>query len=63
MAITLALAGDAMLGRGVAEAIAAGQEILDPEVVAVAGEADLFLLNLECCISDRGTRWPTRSPT
>jgi Bacterial capsule synthesis protein PGA_cap len=58
MALTLALAGDAMLGRGVAEAITAGQEILDPEVVALAGEADLFLLNLECCISDRGTRWP-----
>jgi hypothetical protein len=49
-----------MLGRGVAEAIAAGAEVLDPEVVAVAADADLFLLNLECCISDRGTRWPAR---
>jgi poly-gamma-glutamate synthesis protein (capsule biosynthesis protein) len=26
--------------------------------VAAAHEADVFVLNLECCISDRGTPWP-----
>jgi poly-gamma-glutamate capsule biosynthesis protein CapA/YwtB (metallophosphatase superfamily) len=49
-----------MLGRRVAEAIAEdpGRPLLAPEVVAAAAEADLFLLNLECCISDRGRHWP-----
>jgi poly-gamma-glutamate capsule biosynthesis protein CapA/YwtB (metallophosphatase superfamily) len=48
-----------MLGRGVAEALE-GEDapLLSPEVVAVAREADLFVLNLECCISARGERWP-----
>ena len=57
--IRLALAGDTMLGRRVAAAIEQGltPPIAD-EVVAVAAEADLFVLNLECCISDRGARWP-----
>jgi poly-gamma-glutamate capsule biosynthesis protein CapA/YwtB (metallophosphatase superfamily) len=56
----LALAGDTMLGRGVAEALASRrpEALVAPEVVAVAREADLFLLNLECCISERGERWP-----
>src|SRR5438445_11436905 len=56
----LALAGDTMLGRKVAEAIvAAGPEALvADEVVAIAQTADLFVLNLECCISERGTEWP-----
>jgi poly-gamma-glutamate capsule biosynthesis protein CapA/YwtB (metallophosphatase superfamily) len=57
-AITLALAGDTMLGRGVAEAIQAGRPLVAPEVVELAGAADLFLVNLECCISERGRRWP-----
>lgn len=57
--IRLALAGDAMLGRRVACAIAqTGAAPVAAEVVAVAAEADLFVLNLECCISDRGKRWP-----
>jgi poly-gamma-glutamate capsule biosynthesis protein CapA/YwtB (metallophosphatase superfamily) len=47
-----------MLGRGVAEAITQDQPLLTDEVVAVAAEADLFVVNLECCISDRGKRWP-----
>jgi poly-gamma-glutamate capsule biosynthesis protein CapA/YwtB (metallophosphatase superfamily) len=47
-----------MLGRKVAEAISAGRALVAPEVVSVAAEADLFLLNLECCISARGERWP-----
>jgi poly-gamma-glutamate capsule biosynthesis protein CapA/YwtB (metallophosphatase superfamily) len=58
-AITLALAGDTMLGRGVAERLRAepAAELLAPEVVAIAAEADRFVLNLECCISARGSRW------
>jgi poly-gamma-glutamate synthesis protein (capsule biosynthesis protein) len=50
-----ALAGNTMLGRKVAERL-----VVDPpgalfskEVVAVAHEADLFTLNLECAISIR----------
>jgi poly-gamma-glutamate synthesis protein (capsule biosynthesis protein) len=56
----LALAGDTMLGRGVAERLADAppESLFAPEVVDAAAEADLFVLNLECCISDRGTPWP-----
>jgi poly-gamma-glutamate synthesis protein (capsule biosynthesis protein) len=57
--VRLALGGDAMLGRGVADAIGRTRRSpLDPDVLAVAAEADLFVLNLECCISERGERWP-----
>jgi poly-gamma-glutamate capsule biosynthesis protein CapA/YwtB (metallophosphatase superfamily) len=57
--VRLALAGDTMLGRNVADAIArSGEAPVAADVVAVAAEADLFVLNLECCISDRGERWP-----
>jgi poly-gamma-glutamate synthesis protein (capsule biosynthesis protein) len=58
--LTVALAGDTMLGRGVAAALAEGAEVVAPEVADVAAEADLFVLNLECCISERGERWPDR---
>jgi poly-gamma-glutamate synthesis protein (capsule biosynthesis protein) len=56
----LALAGDTMLGRGVAERLASArpESLVAPEVVAVAREADFFVLNLECCISTRGDPWP-----
>jgi poly-gamma-glutamate synthesis protein (capsule biosynthesis protein) len=56
MPVTLALAGDTMLGRGVAERLAAepGHVLLADDVREVAAAADLFLLNLECCVSDRG---------
>lgn len=49
-----------MLGRGVAEklATASPDSLFAPEVVQIAHEADLFVLNLECCISDRGDPWP-----
>jgi poly-gamma-glutamate capsule biosynthesis protein CapA/YwtB (metallophosphatase superfamily) len=49
-----------MLGRRVAEtlALAPPDSLFDPAVAEVAGEADLFVLNLECCISDRGRPWP-----
>jgi poly-gamma-glutamate capsule biosynthesis protein CapA/YwtB (metallophosphatase superfamily) len=58
MAVSVALAGDTMLGRGVAARLAAdpGHELLAAELVAIAREADLFVVNLECCISDRGER-------
>jgi poly-gamma-glutamate capsule biosynthesis protein CapA/YwtB (metallophosphatase superfamily) len=59
--VRLALAGDTMLGRSVGDAIArTRQPPLDSDVIAAAAEADLFLLNLECCVSARGERW--RSP-
>jgi poly-gamma-glutamate synthesis protein (capsule biosynthesis protein) len=49
-----------MLGRGVACVLVAdaSAELFAPEVVEAVREADLFVLNLECCISERGTRWP-----
>ena len=56
--VRLALAGDTMLGRQVATAITdERQPLWSAEVVAAAAEADLFIVNLECCISDRGSRW------
>jgi poly-gamma-glutamate synthesis protein (capsule biosynthesis protein) len=58
--VKLALAGDTMLGRKVGERLARARpdELFAPEVVAVAREADLFVLNLECAISDQGEPWP-----
>jgi poly-gamma-glutamate capsule biosynthesis protein CapA/YwtB (metallophosphatase superfamily) len=58
MAVTLALAGDTMLGRGVGERLAADPDhrLLSAELEEIAGAADLFVLNLECCISERGER-------
>lgn len=58
--IRLALAGDTMLGRGVAEALttAPPTSLVAPEVVEAAREADLMVLNLECCISEQGRPWP-----
>ena len=56
----LGLAGDTMLGRSVAQALASKPPtaLFSPELVEAALEADLFVLNLECCISERGTPWP-----
>jgi poly-gamma-glutamate synthesis protein (capsule biosynthesis protein) len=58
--VILGLAGDTMLGRMVAEALDRRPlpRLFSDEVVAVARQADLFVLNLECCISDRGRPWP-----
>jgi poly-gamma-glutamate capsule biosynthesis protein CapA/YwtB (metallophosphatase superfamily) len=60
LTLTIALAGDTMLGRGVAERLASrpASALFDPELVAAVRGADLLLLNLECCISERGSRWP-----
>ncbi len=56
----LALAGDTMLGRGVAErlSVAPATALVSPEVTDAFREADAAVLNLECCISERGARWP-----
>ena len=59
MTIRLALAGDTMLGRGVAAQIA----VTGPHSLFSGGireyfeSADLALLNLECCVSGRGRPW------
>lgn len=56
MTLSLALAGDTMLGRGVADRLEEdpGAPLLDPALVEVARSTELFLLNLECCVSARG---------
>jgi poly-gamma-glutamate capsule biosynthesis protein CapA/YwtB (metallophosphatase superfamily) len=58
--VRLALAGDTMLGRGVAERILTEgpNSLFAPELVAAVREADLCVLNLECCISERGAPAP-----
>jgi poly-gamma-glutamate capsule biosynthesis protein CapA/YwtB (metallophosphatase superfamily) len=52
-----------MLGRGVAERLqdSPPDSLIAPEVVEFAARADLVVLNLECCISDRGETWPDPS--
>jgi hypothetical protein len=59
MTITVALAGDTMLGRGVAATLARTppKALVAPEVLAALEQADLVVVNLECCISERGQRW------
>ncbi|NUS05814.1 MAG: CapA family protein [Nonomuraea sp.] len=61
MTVTLALAGDTMLGRGVADLLArsaAPEAYVSDGVRAHLSEADAILLNLECCVSERGDPWP-----
>ena len=59
--VRLALAGDTMLGRGVAMRLRETRSVpVDAAVIAAAAEADVFVLNLECCVSERGRRWPDR---
>jgi len=59
MTVTVALAGDTMLGRGVARTLARTppEALVAPEVRTALGQADLVVLNLECCISERGQPW------
>ena len=68
MAITIALGGDTMLGRGVGEEIAAAAAheayrpsglsglfgLFGEEVRRAFAGADLRVVNLECCVSRRG---------
>jgi poly-gamma-glutamate synthesis protein (capsule biosynthesis protein) len=58
--VKVALAGDTMLGRGVAKVLATAppEALFAEEVVAAFADADLAIVNLECCISERGTPWP-----
>jgi poly-gamma-glutamate capsule biosynthesis protein CapA/YwtB (metallophosphatase superfamily) len=60
MGATLALAGDTMLGRKVGDALLDDPDapLLEPAVAARIAQADAFVLNLECCISARGERFP-----
>src|SRR5215211_1800372 len=60
MAATLALAGDTMLGRKVGDALIDDPDapLVEPAVAARIAQADAFVLNLECCISARGERFP-----
>lgn len=57
---TIALAGDTMLGRNVAAQLEhrAPSSLVAEEVAGLARSADLTVLNLECCVSDRGEPWP-----
>jgi poly-gamma-glutamate capsule biosynthesis protein CapA/YwtB (metallophosphatase superfamily) len=56
----LALAGDTMLGRGVAQELAKRppQSLVSPELAELTREADICIVNLECCISERGEPVP-----
>jgi poly-gamma-glutamate capsule biosynthesis protein CapA/YwtB (metallophosphatase superfamily) len=58
--VRLALAGDTMLGRRVGEELGRRppETFVDPALVELTRAADLFVLNLECCISDRGEPVP-----
>ena len=56
MTPTIALLGDVMLGRAVAERLAEvpPEEVWAPEVRELCRSCDLVICNLECCISARG---------
>src|SRR3954447_8530837 len=62
MSPILALAGDTMLGRGVADAFTADPSapLVAPAVAARIESADAVVINLECCVSSRGERFPDR---
>jgi poly-gamma-glutamate capsule biosynthesis protein CapA/YwtB (metallophosphatase superfamily) len=65
MSPTIALGGDLMLGRGVGQALLRRRpaDLWSPELRAVFAEADIAVVNLECCISERGEPWdPGRKP-
>ena len=57
--VRIALAGDTMLGRNVGDRLREVEpsELVSAEVVAAFREAELVVLNLECCVSERGGRW------
>jgi poly-gamma-glutamate capsule biosynthesis protein CapA/YwtB (metallophosphatase superfamily) len=58
----LALAGDTMLGRGVAKELGRRRpdSLVDAAIAELTRAADLFVLNLECCISERGEPVPDK---
>jgi poly-gamma-glutamate synthesis protein (capsule biosynthesis protein) len=52
-----------MLGRGVAAALEHVEpaSIVSPRLADLTRAADLLVLNLECCVSERGAQWPDPS--
>jgi poly-gamma-glutamate capsule biosynthesis protein CapA/YwtB (metallophosphatase superfamily) len=58
--VRLALAGDTMLGRGVARELAKRppQSLVAAEIAELTRAADVCVVNLECCISERGEPVP-----
>ncbi len=58
----LALAGDAMLGRGVDKRFS-NNPAFDPwkELAPALRDVDLFAMNLECVITDSTDRWPHKA--
>jgi poly-gamma-glutamate capsule biosynthesis protein CapA/YwtB (metallophosphatase superfamily) len=58
--VRLALAGDTMLGRGVADELAKRppETLVATEVAELMRAADYCVVNLECCISERGEPIP-----
>jgi poly-gamma-glutamate capsule biosynthesis protein CapA/YwtB (metallophosphatase superfamily) len=58
--VRLALAGDTMLGRGVARELARrpAESLVTAEIAELTRAADVCVLNLECCISERGQPAP-----
>ena len=59
MSITIALVGDTMLGRSVGPRVATERfdQIIHPTIRDILVEADATIVNLECCVSDRGEPW------
>ena len=57
MSATIALLGDVMLGRTVAERLAEGppERVWSDELLELCGSCDALVCNLECCISERGS--------
>ncbi|AEF41032.1 CapA family protein [Hoyosella subflava] len=55
----VALLGDTMLGRGVADRLRQDgpYTLFSPALREVVADADCVIANLECCISDRGEKW------
>jgi poly-gamma-glutamate capsule biosynthesis protein CapA/YwtB (metallophosphatase superfamily) len=58
--VRLALAGDTMLGRGVAEELARrpAESLVAAEIAELMRAADICIVNLECCISQCGEPAP-----
>ena len=54
-----------MLGRGVARELRwrRPETLVDPAIAEITRPADLFVLNLECCTSERGEPVPKSSPS
>jgi poly-gamma-glutamate capsule biosynthesis protein CapA/YwtB (metallophosphatase superfamily) len=58
MSTTIGLLGDVMLGRSVAERLGEvpPERLWSQELTELLGACDAVICNLECCISERGTR-------